>query len=53
MRRNAKPSAEQAKEAKVKSGDGWKYNRKDMEMVLLQTCPKLVYHAYRRMKCRG
>lgn len=50
---DVKTLLKEAKEAKVKSGDGWKYNRKDMEMVLLQTCPKLVYHAYRRMKCRG
>ena len=43
----------EAKEANKTSGDEWKYNKADLEMILLKISPKLAYHAYRRMKYRG
>ena len=43
----------EAKDANAKSGNKWKINKKNLEVLLMQFSPKLAYHAYRRMKFRG
>lgn len=40
----------EAKEANNIAGNGWKYSKADLEMLLLKISPKLAYHAYRRIK---